>query len=190
MAEIAPRGGIDAHHVSAHRRVGGIKGQNLLLGVGQLKAGGKNNLDELLNVGALVLTHQPDSLHREGTSTAHYPARFQVLNQCPSNSQRVYSRVALKEPVFKCYDAGRVLFGYTLHGWKTPLPVGGDTGTQQLVVPVGHQRAIRRVEQRLGQGKEIPHQQNEQEGEHDLSTSAPCAHSFSPRFQAQGRILS
>ena len=132
--------------------MGGIQGQDFILGAAEFQPGGQDRFHEFLPEGPLPVPGQTDDLHRQRTATAHDMPRAQVVRGGADQRDRVHARVPPEMPVFKLDEGGRKPVRDGVAGREPPLLVLRDAGAQQFAVPVGDDRSsqpARRTSKRI-----------------------------------------
>ena len=153
--EITPRRSIDAHHIAAEGRVGGIHIKDRPFGVVQFQSHSQDDLPQLLDIGTWwIVARHAHHLHRERTATAHHLACLHVVDKRLDERHWVEARMEEEPAVLVLKEAGDVLRGIAVRGGETPLPVVGNLRAEQFAVPRRQHRRVRLLEARHGDAEE------------------------------------
>ncbi len=153
-AEVAPRGGVEAHRVPPEGGVGGVEAQHLVLRQRQRQPQGEDGLLRLLGERARPpAAGQAHDLHRDRAAPAHHPPAAEVRGGGPGEGERVDAGVEAEAAVLEAGDRLLEPRRHRARDAEAPLPVGRDRGPEQLAVPVEDDR---------GQGVLERHDRHEQ----------------------------
>ena len=173
-AEIPPGGSIQAHDVSPERGVGGVQGQDFILGQTGLQPGGQDGFHPFLPKRPFLSPGHPDYLHRDRTAPAHDMPLVDVAPERPDERQGIHARMPPEMPVFELDEGCGVSLGNGIAGREPPLSVRRDAGPQEFAVAVGDDRRVGRTPE------EVPRQAAEPACEKDLEKNQcnglPAAH--------------
>ena len=75
--------------------------------------------------------------------------------------------------VFKAYNSLGQFIRKCVGGRKTPLPIGGNAGTNEFASSIFEQEGIWRIKKRLGQAKEPNHKKNKGRPAYGFTALAP-----------------
>ena len=172
--EIAPGGRFQPHDIAAERGMGGIQGQDFILGAAEFQPGGQDGFHHLLPNRPLPVPGQADDLHRQRTAAAHDVPRAQVVHGGADQRDRIHARVPPEMPVLELDEGGRKPVRDGVAGREPPLLVLRDAGAQQFTVPVGDDRRIGRTLKKVLRQAEQPACQKDLEKNQECSL--PAAH--------------